>query len=386
MDRKELKQAGKNLFQKNYWYSVLVAFLMAFTGTGNTPSFNFSFNVNTETNSDNPFGVNNFETILEAFKDSFEGIVETPFFIIMIATILSVVAMSCVLAYFIFASFRCGGIRYFLKARKNQPAEIKEVFENLRDKTNFNIAKVTFSRDISIFLWMLVFFIPGIIKSYEYWAIDYILAVRPDINKDEAKRLSKILMDGNKWNVFELSISFLGWDLLTIFTMGLLNIFYVNPYKQATFVEFFSEIRLQALAKGTITLNDIPDYEFIDPQTQYQGQYYSQPKNVVYRPNGMPMGNAVYTKQPFTPPTYQQSWNNPYAPQNTPIENNFNAPQQPIQEPIQQPIAQPTEPVVEEPVVETPIAEPVAEETVAEPIIETTEPIEQTDVQENNLE
>ena len=45
MDRKELKQAGKKLFKKNYWYSVLVAFLMAFTGTATaSPSFNFSFN------------------------------------------------------------------------------------------------------------------------------------------------------------------------------------------------------------------------------------------------------------------------------------------------------------------------------------------------------
>ncbi len=202
-------------------------------------------------------------------------------------------------------------------------------------------------------------------KAFEYWAVDYILAVRPDIDKAEARRLSKILMDGNKADLFVLELSFVGWGFLSLFTMGLLSIFYVNPYMQATFVEFFSDIRLQALAMGKITPNDIPDYEFIDPQMQYQSQFYAQPKNVVYRPDGMPMGNTVYTQQPFTPPTYQQNWNNPYAPQ------------QPAQQPVEQPISQPTEPVVEEPVV-GPVEEPVAEENVAEPviepIIETTEP------------
>ena len=338
MDRKQLKQAGKALFQKNYWYSVLVAFLMAFTGTSSSPRFSFSYNTSGsgEISFDELFGGGDFDAFLDEF-------IQEPIAIAFFIILISVIVVASVLGYFIFNSFRCGGIRYFLKSRKNQPAEIKEVFENLRDKTNLNIAKVTFSRDIRILLWYFVFIIPGVIKAFEYWAIDYILAVRPDIDKAEARRLSKILMDGNKADLFVLELSFVGWGFLSLFTMGLLSIFYVNPYMQATFVEFFSDIRLQALATGKITPNDIPDYEFIDPQ-QYQSQFYAQPKNVVYRPDGMPMGNAVYTQQPFTPPTYQQNWNNPYAPQ----------------QPAQQPISQPTEPVVEEP--------------VAEPIIETTEP------------
>ena len=328
MDRKELKQAGKNLFQKNYWYSVLVVFLMFLSGTGTSfsPSFNFSYT--TSGSEGDPFeelfGGGDFEYFLEEF-------IETPIFIAIFIIVIATIVVASVLGYFIFNSFRCGGIRYFLKSRKNQAVQIHEVFENLKDKTNLNIAKVTFFRDLSVFLWSLVFIIPGIIKSYEYWAIDYILAVRPDIDKDEAKRLSTVLMDGNKWRLFELSISFIGWELLSVFTMGLLNIFYVTPYMQATFVEFFSEIRLEALAKGIITLNDIPDYEFIDPQTQYQSQYYAQPKNVVYRPDGMPEGNMGYAQQPF-----QQ--------QNT------------------QPVQQPVEPITQIPIAE-PIAEPVVEKT-----------------------
>ncbi len=351
MDRKQLKQAGKALFQKNYWYSVLVVFLMFLSGTGTSvsPRFNFSY-----TTSGSESG--SFEDLFGGGGNAdffFDEFIQEPFFIAFIIIFVSVFAVASVLGYFIFNSFRCGGIRYFLKSRKNQPAQIHEVFENLKDKTNINIAKVTFFRDLSVALWSLLFIIPGIIKSYEYWAIDYILAVRPDIDKDEAKRLSKILMDGNKADLFVLSLSFYGWLLLSIFTMGLLNIFYVNPYMQATFVEFFSDIRLQALAMGKITPNDIPDYEFIDPQMQYQGQFYQQPKNVVYRPDGMPMGNMGYAQQPQQP--FGQPVQQPFTqPMSQPV-------QQPLQQPVEQPISQPTEPVVEIPAEET-IIEPATEE------------------------
>lgn len=333
MNRKDLKQAGKTLFKKNYWHSVLVGLLMLL---GSGAGISISTSSGTSDMS--------FENLIG--DADLEFFLESPFF-----TILSFAGIAItILSIFIFSPLRCGGIRYFLKSRKNQSVELDEVVQNFRDKTFLNIAKVTFIKNLFITLWMLLFIIPGFIKVFEYWAIDFILAVRPDIDRKEAHRLSKILMDGNKWELFVLELSFFGWNILSLFTFGLLNIFYVNPYMQATFVEFFSDIRLQALAKGAITPNDIPDYEVYNP-------FYQNPFD-----------------QPQYQPTFQQNWNNPYAPEGNPAENNFYAPQQPVEEPIEQPVPQPTEPVVEEPVAETPIAEPVAEETVAEPIIEATEP------------
>ena len=66
---------------------------------------------------------------------------------------------------------------------------------------------------------------PGIIKSYEYRMIPYILAENPSINWREAFRLSKAMMDGQKWNTFVLDLSFIGWDLLSAVTGGLLGLF-----------------------------------------------------------------------------------------------------------------------------------------------------------------
>ena len=294
MNRKNLKEAGKSLFNKHYWHSVLIAFLMLLGQGGG-----FSFSTSSSDTSS-----------LEGFDFS---VAENVVFSAPVITALTTAAVVLtILSIFVFSSLRCGGIRYFLKSRKNQPVDLGEVIQNFKDKTFLHIALVTFFKNLFITLWMFLFIIPGIIKYYEYWAIDYILAVRPDIDRKEAHRLSKILMDGNKADLFVLGLSFIGWNILSAFTFGLLHIFYVNPYMQATYVEFFSDIRLQALAKGKITPNDIPDYEAYNPF--YQNPY-DMPQN-----------------QPFTPPTYQQTWNNPYAPQ------------KPIVEPVAEPVVQPTEP------------------------------------------
>ena len=102
-----------------------------------------------------------------------------------------------------------------------------------------------FFRDLYTFLWMLLFIIPGIIKSYEYQMIPYILAENPEISRNEAFQLSKDMMYGNKWKSFVLDLSFLGWEILNICTFGILGIFYVNAYEDQTEAALYETIKNQ---------------------------------------------------------------------------------------------------------------------------------------------
>ena len=79
--------------------------------------------------------------------------------------------------------------------------------------------------------------------------IPYILAENPKIQRKKAFKLSKEMMKGNKWKTFILDLSFLGWELLSIFTFGLLNIFYINPYKVATTVELYEVLKKQIISQ-----------------------------------------------------------------------------------------------------------------------------------------
>ena len=50
------------------------------------------------------------------------------------------------------------------------------------------------------------------------------------------------MMNGHKWNAFVLDLSFLGWIILSALTMGILHIFYVGPYMDATDAELYKAI------------------------------------------------------------------------------------------------------------------------------------------------
>ena len=113
------------------------------------------------------------------------------------------------------------------------------------------IVKVLFRRDISIFLWSLLFVIPGIYKTYEYRMIPYLLSDNSEMRWKEAAEASKTMMQGNKWRAFVLDLSFIGWNILSIFTLGILSIFFVNPYKFSTNAALYEALKYGDLDTDT---------------------------------------------------------------------------------------------------------------------------------------
>lgn len=94
-----------------------------------------------------------------------------------------------------------------------------------------------------VILWSLLFVIPGIIASYRYAMTSFILAENPELTASEAIDRSKELMDGNKWRLFCLGLSFIGWGILCVFTLGIGNL-WLTPYIQAAFAAFYRDITL----------------------------------------------------------------------------------------------------------------------------------------------
>ena len=82
--------------------------------------------------------------------------------------------------------------------------------------------------------------------------VPYILAENPAMNRKEAFLISKKMMMGQKWNAFVLDLSFLGWRCLEAITFGILGIFYVEPYVQATIAELYAYNRTIAYQNGYI--------------------------------------------------------------------------------------------------------------------------------------
>ena len=99
------------------------------------------------------------------------------------------------------------------------------------------------------FLWRLLFVIPGIVKSYSYAMTYYIMLDHPEMKINQAITESRRMMNGYKWKLFVLDLSFIGWRLLgLIVPLGLLNILYVNPYIAATKAAFYEELKNESYA------------------------------------------------------------------------------------------------------------------------------------------
>lgn len=95
---------------------------------------------------------------------------------------------------------------------------------------------------IYILLWSLLLIVPGIIKSLSYSMTYFILADEPQLSPEQAIKKSMIMMEGHKMELFLLSLSFIGWILLGIVTLGI-GLLWVIPYMYTAVAEFYLELR-----------------------------------------------------------------------------------------------------------------------------------------------
>lgn len=131
---------------------------------------------------------------------------------------------------------------FFLNvSRKNAPLKIETVFKGFSH--NFTGSLVAFILvEIYTFLWSLLFVIPGIIKAYSYSMTFYIIADHPEMSASNAIKESRRIMQGNKWRLFCLQFSFIGWLILCSLTFGILAL-WIAPYMEAATAEFYESIK-----------------------------------------------------------------------------------------------------------------------------------------------
>lgn len=98
-----------------------------------------------------------------------------------------------------------------------------------------------FLTGLYVFLWMLLFIVPGIIKAFSYAMTPFIMAENPDLSANEAITRSREIMNGHKLELFVLSLTFIGWGILSALTMNLGHIF-LNPYVNASYAVFYRQI------------------------------------------------------------------------------------------------------------------------------------------------
>lgn len=209
--RAELKDRAKAALSTAYWKLVLVGAIASIIGSGHSSNVEFNFSE-------------------ESSSELFNGF--SAMFPLLAGSILIAIIIGVLVSIFVVNPLEIGTKRFFLKSL-NEDTEVKELLFAF-DHGYMNIVKILFKRDLKVILWSLLFLIPGIIKAYEYRMIPYLLSENPELTEEEAFRLSRQMMDEQKFEAFVLDLSFFGWDLLSGITLGLVGIFYVQPYANLT--------------------------------------------------------------------------------------------------------------------------------------------------------
>lgn len=154
-------------------------------------------------------------------------------YIVIAAIILAVI-------YFVLGSvIEVGYARFNLELVNREEQKLESMFAYFQYWKTTAVTK--FLKGLYILLWSLLFVVPGIIASYSYAMTGYILAEHPELTADEALIRSKEMMEGNRFRLFCLQISFIGWSILCMFTFGIGNLWLI-PYRQAATTVFYREI------------------------------------------------------------------------------------------------------------------------------------------------
>lgn len=169
--------------------------------------------------------------------------------ILMIAMIILVVSMVIIavalMRFIIGGAITLGYVKFNLDMVDGQTPKFTDLFSQFHRFGDGFVMQLL--RSIFIALWTLLFIIPGIIASYRYAMTPYILYENPGMSASDAIKESKYLMDGNKWRLFCLNFSFIGWDLLAVLTCGI-GFLWVSPYREVAYAAFYVKSSIISIA------------------------------------------------------------------------------------------------------------------------------------------
>lgn len=133
-----------------------------------------------------------------------------------------------------------GLVAYFLKLKRQGDPQLEVLFQGFRRFESSLVAYIV--RMVFVLLWSLLLFVPGIIAALRYSMALYILHDNPQLSGTDAINKSKEMMDGFKGKLFGLYLSFVGWGVLCVLTLGV-GFLWLFPYIKASEAHFYEELK-----------------------------------------------------------------------------------------------------------------------------------------------
>lgn len=131
---------------------------------------------------------------------------------------------------------------YIMSVKTTDKPRVETMFQGFADFARSMVAGLLFF--LFVFLWMLLLIVPGIIMSFAYAMVFFILAEDKNISAADALRRSRSMMRGYKWKYFCLMMRFIGWVLLCVVTFGILAL-WIQPYVYMARLNFYNDVKAE---------------------------------------------------------------------------------------------------------------------------------------------
>lgn len=220
-DRIRIKENGKLHYQNNKWQNVLVILI-------------------------NTLIVGGVQVVVNLSGDDW-----------VLAMFMSLVSIA--LALLVVNVISMGTMTWFHRSIKTEGLKMEEMFWTFKEDYGGNVLMM-FLISLYTALWSMLFVVPGIVKGYSYSLAMYIKSENPNIPASKAIELSTRMTNGHKMDLFVLDMSFIGWAILSAFTLNILGILYVMPYQYASKAFAYEEIKEEALANQIVSEAELYGY------------------------------------------------------------------------------------------------------------------------------
>ena len=138
-----------------------------------------------------------------------------------------------------------------LRNHREESVDLENLFDGFRGGRYTRVFCALFLVNLFTFLWTLLLIIPGIIKAFSYALTPYILLDEPELTARQAITRSCEIMQGRRWKLFCLYLSFIGWGILSLLTFGI-GFLWLVPYMNASIAAFYEDARAEYEAENSI--------------------------------------------------------------------------------------------------------------------------------------
>lgn len=256
--RDELKNRAKAVLSRNYWKAFLVSLVLVLvTSSGSSNGSDASSN---QLGNRVPIPNVDFGNLpgggwAQSYFGFMQDQIMPSFLPILVGGITLAAIFILLVRLFVGYGLEVGCRRFYTSASVGH-VDLGSLGFGFKNRRYWNIFCTMLYRSVINFLWYLLLIVPGIIKSYAYAMVPYILADNPEIHYHRAVQLSNEMTRGHKFDMFVLDLSFIGWYLLGALACGV-GVYFVNPYRDATLAELYLTLRHNAIVNGVTTPQEL---------------------------------------------------------------------------------------------------------------------------------